>query len=98
MSKWKLRKVQCREIEKQDVGCVNVDHLPTWSFSPRMAQPTIATTTSSSGLNMDTYSGPRTWMHQDMSANAMPDPTTPCACDALILSLLLIQNVLAANN
>jgi hypothetical protein len=43
-----------------------------------MAQPKMATTTSNSGLNMDTYSGPRTWMHHDMSANAIPDPTIPC--------------------
>jgi hypothetical protein len=44
-----------------------------------MAQPTTATMTSSSGLNMDTYSGPRTWMHHDMSVNPAPEPTIPCA-------------------
>ena len=53
-------------------------YVPTRIFSPRMAQPTTATMTSSSGLNMDTYSGPRAWMHHDITVNPIPDPTMPC--------------------
>jgi hypothetical protein len=37
----------------------------------------MATAMSMMGLNMDTYTGPRTWMHQDMTVITIPDATSP---------------------
>lgn len=53
-------------------------YLPTCIFSPRMPQPTTATTMSISGLNMDTNTGPRSWMHHDITVHTIPDATIPC--------------------
>lgn len=67
---------------------IKSNNLPKWSFSSKIKELSMATTTSINGLKMDAKRGPLVRTHHDISVTIKPEATIPCDISNKIKNLI----------